>query len=122
MEKTIGETKEGLQTIVRPIVDRLDQLSTTECTTTAAVAEVSNDVAEIKRWISGVDKKLEMLVEGGYRKHAEAMKGSDWVKGRTVRSAVDVIDMVTALTGETNAWSTRAVQYMITELRNGAGC
>ena len=32
MEKTIGETKEGLQTIVRPIIDRLDQLSLTECT------------------------------------------------------------------------------------------
>ena len=62
-------------------------------------------------------KKPGMLMEGEYRKHAEAMKGSDWAKGRTVRSAVDVIDMVTALTGEANAWSTRADQYMITELR-----
>lgn len=118
MEKTIGETKEGLQTIVRPIIDRLGQLSLTECTTTAAVVEVSNDVAKIKKRILGTDKKLGMLVEGGCRKHAEGMKGSEWVKGRTVRSAVDIIDMVTELTGETDTWNTRVVQYIITELRN----
>ena len=85
--------------------------------TTAAVVEVSNDVAKIK-WILGTDKKLGMLVEGGCRKHAEGMKGSEWVEGRTVRSAVDIIGMATELTGETDTWNTRAVQYIITELRN----
>lgn len=42
---------------------------------------------------------------------------SNWVKGTTVRSVVDVFDLVSALTGDSNVWSTRAVEYMITELR-----
>lgn len=118
VEKTTAETKEGLQTIVRPIIDRLDQLSLTECTTTAAVVEVLNDVAKIKKWILGTDKKLGTLVERGCHKHAEEMKGSEWVKGRYVRLVVDIIGMAIELTGETDTWNKRAVQYIITELRN----
>ena len=71
----------------------------------AAVVKVSDGVARIKVWVSTIDGKLGMLVEGGDRKYCEGLKGSNWTRLRTVRSVADLIDLITTPTGGSKVWS-----------------
>ena len=50
--RTISETQNGFEEIVQPIMERVTRLSTEESRTATAVVKVSEDVAEIKMWIS----------------------------------------------------------------------
>ena len=70
--RTISETQNGFEEIVQPIMERVTRLSTEESRTAAAVVKVSEDVAEIKMWISTADEKIGKLIEGGGRKYCEA--------------------------------------------------
>ena len=56
-------------------------------------------------WISAMDEKVGILVEGGSRKYAEGLKESKSIRPWTVRSVVDLVDLITTLTGESKAWS-----------------
>lgn len=62
--RTIGEAKDEFEEIVQPILNRVTSLSTEKSRTAAAVM-VSEDAAKIKLWISTIDEKVGMLVEGG---------------------------------------------------------
>ena len=119
--RTISETQDGFKEIVQPIMERVTRLSTEESRTAAAVVKVSEDVAKIKMWISTIDEKVGMLVEGGSRKYRGGLKGSEWARPWTVRSVVDLVvdlvDLIATLTGENKAWSDRAVEFVAEELR-----
>ena len=52
-----------------------------------------------------MDEKVGILVEGGSRKYAEGLKESKSIRPWTVRSVVDLVDLITTLTGESKAWS-----------------
>ena len=89
-----------------------------ESRTAAAVVKVSDDVAKIKAWISIINERIGVLVEGGGKKYCEGLKGSGWVRPWTVRSVVDLADLIATLTGESKAWSKRAVEFVIGELKS----
>ena len=65
-----------------------------------------------------VDEKLGILIEGGGRMFAESLKGIQWAKPYTVRSAVDLVDIIASLSGESQGWTNRAKGFMIDELRD----
>ena len=61
--------------------------------------------------------KLASSSRGRGRKYCEGLKGSEWTRPWTVRSVVDLVDLIATLTGESKAWSDRAVEFVSEEFR-----